>query len=231
MGRMAAFAGGGLDRIILVGLFKGALLRIMARQAQRRFRRYQQIGLIGAVGEVAALAGFRSQCLVDGFLLEAFTLMTLKANLSALCLEQITFHGCMRIVAVDALAIFQAGMDKGFIEPDVLIVVAGKTKLIAFSFQQQLGHNAVTQVAVLTFFFLDHRMHIRHREIFGGKIGVAVQTFLALKLEFTGPPGRRRRTGGKVNEPDCQKQEAGGCVLQYAGRFMRMHFHFIRSAW
>ena len=57
-------------------------------------------------------------------------------------------------MATGAFPAFECAMHEGFVHPDFLFGVALVADLIACFFQQQLGNDAVSEVAILTFFFL-----------------------------------------------------------------------------
>jgi hypothetical protein len=104
----------------------------------------------------------------------------------------------MRVVTINALSLFQAGMHPRFVQSDVLAVMALEANLTALSFQQKLWQDTVAQVAIFAFFFPDDRVHILHGQVFGCKLGVALQALLARKL--TRFKRRGRGTGSKVNQ-------------------------------
>jgi hypothetical protein len=101
-------------------------------------------------------------------------------------------------MTINALSLFQAGMHHRFVQSDVLAVMALEANLIALPFQQKLWQDTVSQVAILAFFFPDDSVHILHCQVFGCKLGVALQALLARKL--TRFERRRRGTGSKVNQ-------------------------------
>jgi hypothetical protein len=72
-------------------------------------------------------------------------------------------------------------MHHRFAQSYFLFFMTSVTHLIARFFEQQLRYDAVSQVAVLTFFLLDNRVNIFHLEVFIGKFLVALQTFLSRK--------------------------------------------------
>jgi len=108
-------------------------------------------------------------------------------------------------MAVHAFSAFQRGVNIFFVQPDLLCLVTGQTDLVASFFQDQLGQNAVPQVAVLAFFFLNDDMHILHGKVLAFKLGMAIQAFLLDKLAGCA----HRRAGTGHNAEKCRQTGAG----------------------
>lgn len=107
-------------------------------------------------------------------------------------------------MAVDAFSFSQRSMNIFLIQPDLLCLMTGQTDLVAFFLQQQLGQDAVPQMACLAFLFFDDGMHILHGKVFAFKLGMAIQALFSDKL--AGP--HRRACAGQ--DADQGHQACGG---------------------
>ena len=62
--------------------------------------------------------------------------------------------------------------------------MAFETELVAFLLEEELAHDPVPNVTILTFPVFDDGVHVAHRKIFLDEFLVAVQALLSLELPF-----------------------------------------------
>lgn len=170
-----------LHGITAVGLFESAVFRVVTGEAERRTFMEQQILLVGAVRSVAGQASLLFQGGVNDLFLELFPVVALIAQLAALGLEQVGGIGGMGIVALGAFPLLESAMDIGFIHANRLLGMALQAKRIAGFLEQQLGNDAMAEVAVMALAFPGHRMHTFFGKIGLGKFFVTIETRFFLK--------------------------------------------------
>ena len=133
----------------------------------------------------------------------------------------------MRVMTINALSLFQAGMYHGFVQSDVFVVMALEANLITLPFQQKLWQDPMSQVAIFAFFFFNDCVYILHWQVFGCKLGVALQALFARKLtRFKRRPGG---TGSNVNQTPDKKKHGHGAVFINCRKFVRVQAHYLRS--
>jgi hypothetical protein len=88
----------------------------------------------------------------------------------------------MWIMAFSTFPFRQSGVQKSFIKPDLLLVVAQVTELISLLFQNQLGYQTVPEMAGLAVLLLERRMKIPHRQIF------VCEFLVTVEAGFSGQP-------------------------------------------
>ncbi len=124
----------------------------------------------------------------------------------------------MRIVAGRAFSAIQRRMKVLFGNPDLFLRVAIEAQVVAVLFQDEFGHDAMPQMAILALFLLDDRMNILHAEVFFSELRVAVETILA--REFF----PRRRTGARRQQDTAQKDD---CSENAYGLFCKHDNHLL----
>ena len=100
------------------------------------------------------------------------------------------------------LSFFQCRMNPGLIQIQVLNFMAHVTDIVPFLLEQQFRDNAMRQMALFTFLFLDHGMDIFLRQVLFYEILVAVHTLFPLELPFPAAKLPLSSGGGRK----CQKQ-------------------------
>jgi hypothetical protein len=119
---------------------------------------------------------------MDVFLLIVFLLVALIAYVVPLRLEQMGVLGRVGVVTEGAFPHFQGNMDARLIHRDLVFGMTAKADLIPLLLEKQLGNDAVPEVAIFTFLFFDHRVHIFQGEILVGKFFVAVHALFLGEL-------------------------------------------------
>jgi hypothetical protein len=72
-------------------------------------------------------------------------------------------------------------MDFGLVQTYLFFSMTGITDLIPLFFQQKLWDQAMSEVAVFTFFLFDDKMDVLHPQVLIGELFVTVQTFFLRK--------------------------------------------------
>lgn len=162
--------------------FEGAVVPVMAAQANRRIRFGQQIFFVRAVSIVAGLAALLEQYLMHHLPLIKLLFVAAIAGPVPFGLQHALDLRPVRIMALAALARLKRGVNIGLVKADLVLCVAVHTELAAILFQQELRYPAVAEMTLLAFFLPDNRVQVFHREIFVSEFGVAVGAFFGCKF-------------------------------------------------
>jgi hypothetical protein len=97
----------------------------------------------------------------------------------------------MGIVAIGAFSLFKGRMNKSLGHSCFFFFMALKAKFITLSFEKQFWDLAVSEMAILALFFLDHCVYVFQPKICVYKLRMTLYTFLAHELAHFSTGGRR----------------------------------------
>jgi hypothetical protein len=163
MGVMADRAGFFLDGVLAVHFFEGRRTALMAREAEFRWSHREEIVLCGRVREMALATSLFGENLVHDIVFVLLLFVTVEADCIAFGGQQIRRIRCVRVVARGAILLFQRSMHSRQIEPHVLDRMAFMADLVAFLLEDQLSHDAMSEMATVTFPVPYDVVHVLHR--------------------------------------------------------------------
>lgn len=210
---MTAGTLGLFHRIAAVGLLEGSLIAFMTGKAELRFRPGQQALLVGAVGGVAGSASlFGKGGMLDLEGKGGLVVARIAELGSVRGLEQIGGVGPMGVVAGNAFAGLERGVDILFVHAETFLAVALVTERIARLLEEQLGYPAVTQVALLAFPSLDHGMDALLVQVGTAELLMTIQTSFggesALRPGRTGESALRLGRTGEGRQPEAENRQS-----------------------
>jgi hypothetical protein len=119
------------------------------------------------------------------FLFELRSRVALIAELAPFGLEQVIGLRRVGIMAERALSSsLQGCVNMCLVHPDLFFGMACVADLVPDILENELGDNAVAEVAILAFLFFYDRVHIFHRKVLLCKLGMAIKTVLPHKRLF-----------------------------------------------
>jgi hypothetical protein len=211
MGIVADRAGLLLDRVSAVRLLERAGSGLVAGDTEVRWRHREEILFGRGVRKMALHAPLLFQSLVRDLLLETRLIVALEADCIPFGTQEVRRIRCMWIVARNASVPLESGMHRRTIQPQILDRVAFMTDLVSLFLEEELRHDPVPKVAILTFPILHDLVHVLHREILLDEFLMTVQALLS--LEF--PLFRIRRIRGEEKRDAAAEygQPEERCVL------------------
>lgn len=124
--------------------------------------------------KMAPFAAVGLKWLMYHFLFELLLRVALITKIAPFGFKQVIRLRCVRVMAERTLPIFQRCVNMSLVGPDLLLAVTGIAGLIPDILQNELGDDAVAEMAILAFFFFDDNVHIFHRKIFLLEFSMAV---------------------------------------------------------
>jgi len=176
---MADHAGLVLNGIVAMCGFECLFAAVMTGQAERRLGLDQEILLIRTMGIMARPAPLCLQDLVNYLLFKKLLLVAAIADILDISVEQMGRRRGMRIVAGYTFAAFQCGVNIFFVHSHFFLRVALVAEIVSRLLQDEFGHDAVSQMAILALLLLHDLMHVFHPEILVRKFRMTVEALLA----------------------------------------------------
>lgn len=189
-----------------MGLAESFVPRVVTGKTELQGILRQQVRLGGTVSHVTGAASLVLDDAVYLLAGEGLPIVALEADIAAAGVHHEGVVRGMRIVTGRALPLAHGAVDALLVQTQIFLAMAGEADLVPRFLQQQLGNDAVRQVAFLAFLLLDHRMNM----LLGQKVFVKVLVTVDAALAAEGTLGRlglsdgdSRREGDDHRRQDC----------------------------